>query len=388
MTDTPDLAALATASRAEVARQMQICNACRYCEGLCAVFPAMELRRDHAGGTADYLANLCHNCGACHYDCQYAPPHPFAVNVPAAMADLREESYARFAWPSGPAMLFRRNGAVVAVLVSVAVAAFLFALAGRGEGGAAGDFYAVMPHGAMVAVFLPVFAFALLAIAMGVRRFWRAAGPLPITLGDLRAAMGDAILLRNLSGGGMGCMTAGERPDPWRRRFHHWTFWGFALCFASTASGTVLHYFADWPAPYPWYAPPKILGVPGGLLLTAGAAGLIAQRARRDPALRMASDARMGAAFTWTLLLLGVTGLALYWLRATPVMGPLLAVHLGTVFAFFLTMPYGKFVHGIYRTAALVRHAHEQRQSRVPEAEAPVETPGRAVNPGAGPARP
>ena len=29
----------------EVTRVMQICNACRYCEGFCAVFPAMTRRR-------------------------------------------------------------------------------------------------------------------------------------------------------------------------------------------------------------------------------------------------------------------------------------------------------------------------------------------------------
>lgn len=41
-------------------------------------------------------------------------------------------------------------------------------------------------------------------------------------------------------------------------------------------------------------------------------------------------------------------------------MGIVLAVHLGVVLALFLTMPYGKFVHGIYRTAALLRHAGER----------------------------
>jgi citrate/tricarballylate utilization protein len=41
----------------------------------------------------------------------------------------------------------------------------------------------------------------------------------------------------------------------------------------------------------------------------------------------------------------------------------LLAVHLGFVFGFFITMPYGKFVHGIYRFAALVRYAKEMRQA-------------------------
>jgi len=42
-------------------------------------------------------------------------------------------------------------------------------------------------------------------------------------------------------------------------------------------------------------------------------------------------------------------------------MGPLLALHLGAVFALFITMPYGKFVHGIYRFVALVRYAQERR---------------------------
>jgi citrate/tricarballylate utilization protein len=61
------------------------------------------------------------------------------------------------------------------------------------------------------------------------------------------------------------------------------------------------------------------------------------------------------------LLLSSVTGLALLLLRGTAAMGPLLALHLGLVFALFLTMPYGKFVHGIYRYVALVRYARERR---------------------------
>ena len=49
----------------------------------------------------------------------------------------------------------------------------------------------------------------------------------------------------------------------------------------------------------------------------------------------------------------------LLFLRDTPAMGVLLAIHLGVVFSLFFTMPYGKFVHGIYRFMALVRYARE-----------------------------
>ena len=376
-----DLPSLATAAQSEVARQMQVCNACRYCEGLCAVFPAMELRRVFEGSDVDYLANLCHNCGACHYDCQYAPPHPFAVNVPQAMAELREESYARFAWPRFLGPVFERNGLWIALASVLAVTAFVLGFALWSDPGALtarGDFYAVMPHDAMVAVFAPVFLFSLLAIAMSVRRFWTAADGgrrVPVTLPALWRATKAASTLRYLDGGGMGCMSESERPDRHRRTFHHLTFYGFLLCFASTSSGTAMHYLLDWPAPYPWWAPPKLLGVPGGLMLVIGAAGLIRYDWRRDPALvpDRARRTGMGAAFTWTLLGLGATGLALYWLRDTPVMGVLLAVHLGVVFAFFLSMPYGKFVHGLHRFAALVRHAHEQAQAHPPEAAPVVE---------------
>ena len=67
-----------TANEAEVGRVLQICNACRYCEGFCAVFPAMTRRLEFGKADIHFLANLCHNCGACLHACQYAPPHEFA----------------------------------------------------------------------------------------------------------------------------------------------------------------------------------------------------------------------------------------------------------------------------------------------------------------------
>jgi citrate/tricarballylate utilization protein len=61
------------------------------------------------------------------------------------------------------------------------------------------------------------------------------------------------------------------------------------------------------------------------------------------------------------LFLTSVTGLALLLWRETSAMGPLLAIHIGFVFALFITLPYGKFVHGIYRFVALVRYARERQ---------------------------
>ncbi|WP_315780098.1 MULTISPECIES: hypothetical protein [unclassified Bradyrhizobium] len=86
---TSGLTSLLSPSEEEVARVLQICNACRYC----AVFPAMTRRLEFSAADTHYLANLCHNCGACLCACQYAPPHAFAVNVPKAMAKVRMTTY-------------------------------------------------------------------------------------------------------------------------------------------------------------------------------------------------------------------------------------------------------------------------------------------------------
>ena len=91
---------------------LAICNACRYCEGYCAVFPALERRLAFDEGDVHYLANLCHNCGACLYACQYAPPHEFQLNFPRMLAQVRAQTYRKYAWPAllGARVRAQRHG--------------------------------------------------------------------------------------------------------------------------------------------------------------------------------------------------------------------------------------------------------------------------------------
>ena len=55
-------------------------------------------------------------------------------------------------------------------------------------------------------------------------------------------------------------------------------------------------------------------------------------------------------------------GLVLLAARETAALAPLLVLHLALVLALFLTLPYGKFAHGLYRAAALLKWSIEKRQ--------------------------
>ena len=360
-----------TSTLEEADRLMTVCNSCRYCEGLCAVFPAMEMRRAFSDGDLNYFANLCHACGACYTDCQFSPPHEYNVNVPKTLAVARADSWAAYAWPRAASGLFANNGLAIAIIAALSVAAFIFGFAAfndhqvlTGIHTGPGAFYALMPHTAMAVLFGAAFLYAMVALVMGVCAFWRDIGEPMGTLADppsLWQAIKDASQLRYLDGGGVGCVNEDERPTDRRKIYHHLTFYGFALCFAATCVATLYHYLLAREAPYAWWDLPVVLGTLGGIGLLIGPAGLWFEKSRRDPVLVDEARSGMDVAFIAMLFLTSLTGMVLLLLRDTSAMGPLLALHLGVVFSLFITMPYGKFVHGLYRFAALVRYARERR---------------------------
>ena len=355
-----------TANEAEVERVLQICNACRYCEGFCAVFPAMTRRLEFGKADVNYLANLCHNCGACLHACQYAPPHEFAVNVPQAMARVRRETYSEYAWPPALGKLYRRNGLTLAVALTAALALFLFvAAATNGSLWSAreGSFYAIFPHNLMVALFTPVFLFAVFALAIGVRRFWRDQRPAPASRDAVEETVRDALRLKYLDGGHRdGCNDEDDRFTQRRRLFHHLTFYGFVLCFAATSVATLYHYLLAWPAPYDYRSLPKLLGIVGGIALVVGTGGLFWLNLRRHPLPQDPAQRPMDRGFIALLFLTAASGLALMLIKHTAALPVAVSVHLGAVMALFATLPYSKFAHGVYRSAALLKWSIERRQ--------------------------
>ena len=355
----------------EVQRQMTVCNACRYCEGFCAVFPAMTRRLEFSQADIHYLANLCHNCGACLHACQYAAPHEFEINVPKAMAKVRLDTYAEYAWPQVMGKLYRRNGLALALASGAGLALFLrltlLAMGNLFTAMPGGNFYRIFPHNTLALMFGAVFGFAVLALTIGVRRFWRNVSPADASPQEKTAAALEATAnvarLKYLDGGhGEGCNNADDQFTLWRRRFHHFTFYGFMLCFAATGVATLYHFLLDWSAPYPVLSLPVMLGIAGGVGLLIGPAGLLWLNLRRNPEHGDEHQKPMDRGFIALLFLVSASGLALLAFRESAALGLMLAIHLGLVMAFFLTMPYSKFAHGIFRSAALLKYSIEKRQ--------------------------
>jgi citrate/tricarballylate utilization protein len=130
--------------------------------------------------------------------------------------------------------------------------------------------------------------------------------------------------------------------------------------FASTCAATFCTYALGRMAPYPYGSRPVVLGTLGGVGLVIGTAGLLYLKGRQSEATRGVRQMSMDLLFMGQLLLTGASGLLLLIFQETTLLGILLVLHLGFVMTPFITMPYGKFVHALYRLGVLLKYARER----------------------------
>jgi citrate/tricarballylate utilization protein len=357
----------------EAARQLTVCNACRYCEGYCPVFPALERRAVLTSGDVNYLANLCHDCRACFQACMYTEPHVFKLNIPAAMAQVRAETYQRYAWPRGAGTLLRRTVPVTAELTGLGLVLAAVTVIATGGWGrlmlfheAPGAFYKVVPFLLMLIPGLVAGTLIAGVLLGGFVSMWKDASGDPHELRPGRPwveTLTDIAGLRQMRGGGAGCYYPdSQMPSSSRRWLHSLVLWGFVAALLSTTLAAVWQDILRQLPPYPVVSPPVLFGIAGGLSMIIGCTGLIVLKTRSDPNLTSSRMVAIDYSFLVLLDLTSVTGMLLLILRATPAMGVLLLLHLAVLVALFATAPYGKFVHFVYRSAAiLLNHVEEAR---------------------------
>jgi citrate/tricarballylate utilization protein len=301
----------------------------------------------------------------------YSDPHEFAINIPQIMSDVRVASYKRWSWPAFFARSFTDRwlgialalfvAALVVVLGTVLVSPTQMFASHRGPGA----FYHVIPYLAMVIPAITLFFYGVTIWLAASVRFWREQGNAPTRPMSIRAvtqAVGDALSLRNLAGGGAGCSYPEEKPSSVRRVYHSFVSWGFLAALTSTTLAAIYQDLFGWLPPYSLSSAPVIFGSAGGVAMIIGTAGLAWYKIKSDPAPGGAGAARLDLVFLATLGSVSLSGMLTLALRGTPAMGSLLTIHLGLVAAMFVSAPYGKFVHFLYRSLALVKYHIEQNQ--------------------------
>jgi citrate/tricarballylate utilization protein len=355
----------------EAKRQLTICNSCRYCEGYCAVFPAIEIRRVITDGDVPYLANLCHDCRACFYACMYSPPHEFAINIPHILAEARIATYRRWCWPGVLSDSVRDRwlewtlGFTAWASVCLLAAILISPRVMLSRHLAAGSFYKIIPYRVILIGGTVLFAYAICVWAIGGIRFWSSTGDRR-PRANLKAMIGavfDSLGLSYLKGGGPGCYYPKDRPSFVRRAYHTLTAWGFLSALLSTSTAAIYQDFFHWLPPFGYASAPVVFGIIGGIAMIIGTMGLIWFKLKSDKTPNGDHTLSMDYTFLVVLWLTAVSGMLTLAFRATSAMGSLLVLHLGFVAALFISAPYGKFVHLVYRLLALIKYRIERIQA-------------------------
>jgi citrate/tricarballylate utilization protein len=359
---------------AEAQRQLNVCNSCRYCEGYCPVWPALELRTVLTAGDVTHLSNLCHDCRDCFTACMYTAPHEFDLNPPQLFTQVRERTYRDYVWPHrvpswlggrlGGRLAGRQGGRLGLVVWFLAVSGLLAVLSVITTGAdvfaapGAGSPYALIPHLLMVAIVTVPSLFTVVVLGLAVTRYWHDTHGSLRHLGRIRiwgTAIYEAAQLRHLRGGGEQCAYPDDLPGPARRRYHLGVSYGFGLGLISTGSAAFMQQVLGIEPPYSYLSVPVVTGTAGGLGMVGGCLGLIVLKSRSDRELGTESMRRADYGLLWALLILAVSGLLTLFLRTTVLFGPALVAHLAAVIVAFAVAPYTKFVHWIYRLLAIYK---------------------------------
>lgn len=354
----------------ETSRQLSVCNACRYCEGFCPVWDAIEYRTRFDLRDIVYLSNLCHDCGQCFAVCPFVPPHEFSIDIPKVMSEVRTYTYKDYSVPKSAAKLFETPLLFLGVMMAISFVVIFLLYRYTSSSSSLfssitfnGSFYVVLPNEVIDISGLTLgFLITVIATVSGLKflLFTNSSGK--IKLSDLIIAIKDSFAETWLKGGGAGCNYPEREEEGSYKKMttHLLILYGFILDFLSTISAFIEQDAFRLFPPYSLISIPVILGLSGGILLTVGVMLFL----NFDLSKGSAKDRRaraMDQTFLLNLLFTAVTGLFLLALRNTNIMSVMLLIHLSSVGALFITAPYGKFVHFVYRFFALVRYHQEKR---------------------------
>ena len=355
---------------AEAERQLNVCNSCRYCEGYCPVWPALELRTELTRGDFNHLANLCHDCRDCFSACMYTAPHEFDLNPPAIFAQLRERTYSDYIWPHRDPeqkRRFVRVALLVALAYALLITLSLITHHGHGLSHGVESVYQLIGHQLLIALMTVPAVWSAGVVLFALIRYWKDTHGRLRDLANRSAwvrTLDQAARLSHQTGAGQGCSYESENPSMKRRFAHQLTMYGFLLTFLSTVAAAFEEDLLGVQPPYPYLSLPVISGLLGGVMAIVGCTALISLKLRSDKSLTTSTMRRADYGFLWALIALMATGLLALFARSTSVFGLVVLFHLAIVIVSFCIVPYTKYVHWTFRIFAIYKDNLEQAESR------------------------
>jgi len=335
------------------------CFQCATCSSVCDLatperaFPRRQVLWAQ-WGLADRLAAdpaiwLCHQCNDCSVRC------PRDARPGDVMQAIRAAVIEHLGAPRFLARLVGRAGTTWPLLFGAPIlfwALLVWAVTGFTVPRTPLVYHDVVPDWLVDAVFVPAAAFAATAAAVGARRCWSAwgagaTGPGPVRA--LAAVAVDVLAHRRFAR----CGAAHPR-----RSGHLLLMWGFLGAALTTTCVAVADYVFGMELPLGQLHPVKLLGNASAVLLTVGVVWLAVNRLARAEA--SGASSAFDHFFLALVVVLVFSGVAAevgrYLLPAAGAIAVYL-VHLGAILTLFLTFPFSKFAHALYRTLAL---AHER----------------------------
>ena len=333
----------------EAIRQLSICNACRYCEGYCYVWDAIEMKFIIEPGYVEHLANLCHDCRDCYYACPYnEPDHAFKLNIPKTLGNVRMETYENFIRPKILKKVLQKEGIITLLTIIIIFIASLLYISSRFG---IYNFYKIP----VTSVF-PVYLFkgvsyfiylyvAVLWIFEGVA-YWNEIndGKHMNSMGIFKAIY-DAINHKNFWGGGTGCKIPSENNKYERPVAHMMVFFGFIIALISVLfyPGIISGY-----AGYAYFI--------GSILLFAGSIGMIHIHMVDTKGLRSEKQSAIDYPFTVLLFFVGFTGILIPISVKTYIFNLNFLIHDVFILTLFILAPFSKFIHPLFRFLSLIKY--------------------------------
>jgi len=352
------------------------CYQCATCSSVCelapanAPFPRRQILWAQWGLKDRLIADpgpwLCYQCNDCSVRC------PREVNPGDMMAVARALVVEHLAMPAFLGKLVGNVKKTWPLLIFGPLLFWIILLGAAGAhipnidpalGGLDGRFYYehFVPHSLIYITYFTATAWVLFAMWTSGRKFWRLLGTTQERKGSFFAALIPALI--DIGAGRKFALCEGGVAK--RRWGHFLVMWGFVGA-AITSGFAVLYLYKDtvflswmhlgysYPVPLTHWV--KWLGNTSALLLVVG--GLLLWLNRRAT-----GDKQVGVTmpfdrfFLWVILTVIGTGVLTEVLRFIAV-PPILAcavyvIHLAIVLTLFLTLPYSKFAHILYRTLAM-----------------------------------